>query len=236
MRTETIAYTEGQTQLDAFVAFPEGEGPHPAVLVCHTWGGRSPFEEGKAVMLAELGYVGVAIDLYGVGRRGTDRASSAALMTPLVEDPPTLRRRLAAAVEAAQRLDGVDSTKLGAIGFCFGGLCALELARSGAPLAGVVSFHGNLSVLGGEAPTPIVAKILVCHGQDDPMAPLEMVQGFVQEMHAAGADYRLHTYPKVMHAFTNPDANAPELGLLDDANADEASRQAMERFLSDVFA
>lgn len=235
MRTETVPYREADAEFDAFVAFPAGEGPRPAVVICHAWSGRQPFEEDKARALAALGYVGVALDVYGVGVRGRDKASNGALMTPLVQDRAKLRRRLLAGVEAAKAIEGVDATRIGAIGFCFGGLCALDIARAGADLRGVVSFHGILRGAEGIAPAPISAKVLVCHGQDDPMVPPEMVGAFVQEMVAAKADLRLHAYPAVMHAFTNPAANDPSFGTVYDAAADAASWTAMQRFFADVF-
>lgn len=235
MRTETVPYREDDAEFDAFVAFPAGEGPHPAIVVCHAWSGRQQFEEDKARALAELGYVGVALDVYGVGVRGTDKASNGALMTPLVQDRAKLRRRLLAGVEAAKGIESVDATRIGAIGFCFGGLCALDLARTGADLRGVVSFHGILRPAEGIAPAPISAKVLVCHGQDDPMVPPEMVAGFVEEMFAANADLRLHAYPDVMHAFTNPAANDAAFGTVYDAGADAASWTSMKRFFTDVF-
>ena len=165
-----IPYTDGEQNFDAYIAHPVGQGPHPVIMVCHAWGGRDSFAETKAKHLSKLGYIGAAIDLYGVGKRGTDRESSSALMQPLVSDSPKLRRRLQAAYDAVQAIDGADAGRMGAIGFCFGGLAAILMARMGLPLCGVASFHGLLKV-GERLDSAVVARILVLHGQDDPMVP-----------------------------------------------------------------
>ena len=234
MPTETIPYEEGGDAFDVFIAHPDEPGFHPAVLICHAWGGRDAFAEQKAKELAELGYVGAAIDLYGLGKRGTDRASSSALMTPLLEDPPKLRRRIAAAFQAVRCLDGVDPDRMGAIGFCFGGMCALLGARMGLPLRGVVSFHGLLKI--GEAlEEKVKAKLLVLHGQDDPMVPPADVGAFAEEMKRVNADWQLHAYPGVMHAFTNPKANDADFGTVYNEDADRRSWVEMTRFFEDVF-
>ncbi len=232
---ELIPYTEGDDAFDAYVARPRGAGPHPAVLVCHAFGGRGAFDEGKAKSLAELGYVGAAIDLYGVGKRGTDRASSQALMSVLIRDPALLRRRLAAAYHAVRTLDGVDPDRMGAIGFCFGGTCALLSGRMGLALRGVVSFHGLLKI-GEPLDAKVRARLLVLHGQDDPMVPPADVAAFAEEMKRIGAEWQLHAYPGVMHAFTNPVANDPSFGTVYDADADRRSWIEMTRFFEEVFA
>jgi len=221
-------------EFDAYVARPVAPGARPAVLVFHAFGGRDDFAEGKARALAELGYVGVGADLYGVGRRGTDRASSAALMNGLLRDPEELRRRIAAAVEAARSLPGVAADRVGAIGFCFGGLAVLLAARMGLPLRGVVSFHALLKVGAGLDARP-VARILVQHGQDDPMVPDEDVAAFAAEMRRVKAEWQLHSYPGVVHAFTNPAAADAAYGTVYDADADRRSWAEMRRFFEEVF-
>lgn len=235
MSTETISYAEGGQDFDAFVARPGGDGPHPAVLVCHAWRGRTDFEEDRARKLAELGYVGAAIDVYGVGKRGTDRESNQALMMPLLEDPAELRRRLAAADRAVRGLDGVDGERMGAIGFCFGGLCSILMARMGLALRGVVSFHGLLKV-GEKLDDEVRARILVLHGQDDPMVPPAEIGTFAEEMKRVDAEWELHAYPGVVHAFTNPAANDREFGTVYDADADRRSWNEMERFFVEILA
>lgn len=235
IRHEVIAYEENGHPLDVYVARPSGAGPHPTVLICHAWGGRDGFAEAKARALAELGYVGAAIDVYGVGKRGTDTASCQALMMPLVNDPATLRRRLAAGFETVRGLPGVDPGRMGTIGFCFGGMCAILTARMGLPLRGVVSFHGLLKI-GEKLEHKAQAQILVLHGQDDPMAPPADVGTFAEEMKRIEANWALEAYAGVKHAFTNPSADDPGLGLKYDARADARSWIAMKRFFEDVFA
>lgn len=234
MQERIISYSEGDDAFDAFVVEPEGEGPKPAVLVCHAWGGRSEFDEDKARALAELGYVAAAVDVYGVGKRGTDQASSSALMTPLVEKPNLLRRRLTAAFQAVRTLDNVDPDRIGSIGFCFGGLCSLLMARMGLPMRGAISFHGLLEVGAGLDAKP-KARMLVLHGQDDPMVPPAKVGAWAEEMKRIGADWQLHAYPGVMHAFTNPAANDPKFGTVYDAGADARSWASAKAFLAEVF-
>lgn len=231
--TDTIRYREGDGEFDLVVARPDGAGPHPAVLVCHAWGGRDDFAEERVRRLTELGYSGAAIDLYGVGRRGTDKDSSRALMMELVDDPPLLRRRLRAAYDQVRGLDGIDADRMGAIGFCFGGLCAILLARMGLPLRGVVSFHGLLK-LGESLGEPVRARILLEHGQDDPMVPPADIAAFAEEMKRCDAEWTLHAYPGVLHAFTNPKANDPDFGTVYDADADRRSWIQMTRFFADV--
>jgi len=231
---ETKIFNLGDATFDIAIARPEGGGPHPAVLVCHAWGGRDDFAEQSARRLASLGYIGAAIDLYGVGRRGTDRATSAALMTELVRAPEELRARLSAAFEAVRSLHGVDAERMASIGYCFGGMCAILAARMGLPLRGSVSFHGLLKVGAGLDSRP-TARLLVLHGQDDPMVPPSDIGTFAAEMLRIDAEWQLHAFPGVMHAFTNPAANDPDFGTVYDADADRRSWQEMTRFLQDVF-
>jgi len=234
MSTEPIQYTEGDDHFEALVARPDGEAPAPAVLVCHAWGGRGDFEDGKAKKLAELGYVGVSIDVYGIGKRGTDKESNQALMMPLIKDRARLRRRLAAAYQAARTLDGVDPERMGVMGFCFGGHCALEVARMGAKVRGAVSFHGLLNPAEDDT-DPIAARVLVLTGAADPMVKPEAIGAFAQEMLDRKASYEIHAYAGAMHAFTNPQANDPDFGTVYDADADARSWETMKRFWSEVF-
>ncbi len=235
MATKTIRYTEGDDTFDAVITLPSESGPRPAVIVCHAWSGRDELVEEKAAKLAELGYVGAAIDLYGIGKRGTDMASSSALMTALVEEPARLRRRLTAAYEAVAALDDVDANRMAAIGYCFGGLCAILSARMGLGLRGIVSLHGLLKI-GEQLDNDVQAKILVLHGQDDPMAPPADIGAFAEEMKRINADWQLHAYPGVMHAFTNPKANDPGFGAVYNEDADHRSHSEMTRFLEEVLA
>jgi dienelactone hydrolase len=235
MHTETIRYREGDTELEAFVAYDDAvRGQRPAVLVQHAWGGQGDFDRAKCEALAELGYVGIAADNYGVGRRGTTKEENQALMAPIVEDRALLRRRLMAGLELARGLDVADPERLGSIGFCFGGLCVLDLARAGAALRGVVSFHGILAPP-GLPNEPIRARVLALHGHDDPMVSREMIDAFTAEMTDAGVDWQLHLYGHAVHAFTNPAANDPGFGTVYEPKADRRSWETMRAFFAEAF-
>lgn len=235
IQTRLIEYEHEGQRLEGFLAWDDTRAaPLPGVLVSHAWAGRSEFECNKAIALAELGYAGFALDLYGKGVLGTNADENGALMMPLKSNRPRLLARLQSALAAARSQAEVDSAKVAAIGFCFGGLCVLDLARGGADLAGVVSFHGLLDAPEGSASTGIDAKILVLHGWDDPMAPPEHVLGIASELTAAGADWQIHGYGNTLHAFTNPEANDPGFGTVYSAAADARSWDSMKQFLAEV--
>jgi dienelactone hydrolase len=233
---EKLTYRDGDTTLEAHVAIPAGSGRLPAVLVCHAWAGQGEFERAKAERIAaELGYVGAAIDVYGRGVFGRSVEENAALMQPWMKDRGALRRRLLAGVEAVAAHPRVDRGRLAAIGFCFGGLCVLDLARSGADLRGVVAFHGLFSPPTGLSVGPIRAKVLALHGHDDPMATPEQLLAFEREMSEHGADWEVHVYGGTVHAFTNPNAADPARGTVYSARADRRSWIAMKHFLEEIF-
>ena len=208
--------------------------PRPGVLVAPTWAGRNEFACDKARALAELGYVGFALDLYGDGRVGEGPAACSALMAPFMADRALLQGRMLAAFEALRQQPEVDPGRIGAIGFCFGGLCVLDLARSGADAAAVVSFHGLLSPPPDAGPSPVQARVLVLHGYDDPMAPPDHLLALADEFSAAGADWQFHAYGGTQHAFTNPMANDPAMGTVYNPVADRRSWQSMTNFLAEV--
>ena len=236
MSERTFEYVHEGTVLEAFVCAPTDAARRPAVLVAHAWAGRSGFENDKARALAALGYVGIAIDMYGKGVLGGSPEENGALMTPFLDNRPLLQSRLQAALAAARRDPAVDPQKVAAIGFCFGGLCVLDLARSGADVRGVVSFHGLLGKPGNTDGRQIAGKVLVLHGHDDPMVPVSDVVALETELTAAGADWQVHTYGNTLHSFTNPQANDPEFGVRYDASADRRSWRAMTNFLEEVLA
>jgi dienelactone hydrolase len=235
--SNTVGYLDGDVLLEAFFAFDDSiSGRRPAVLINHTWAGRDDFVAEKAKKLAALGYVGFAVDMYGKGVLGTGPEENAKLMQPFMDDRQLLKKRMHAALYAVKLMPWVDDSKIAAIGFCFGGLCSLDLARTGADLKGVVSFHGLLGAPGNNQSNAIKAKILALHGHDDPLGPVEQVLAFEQEMTKAGADWQLHTFGNTMHAFTNPVANNPEFGLVYQPDADGRSWLMMENFLTEIFA
>jgi len=233
--SNTVNYVDGDTVLEAFFAYDDAiVGRRPAVLINHTWGGRDDFVANKAVKLAELGYVGFALDMYGKGVLGSGPEENAKLMQPFIDDRALLQRRIGAALATVKLLPWVDDKKCAAIGFCFGGLCVLDLARTGVDIKGVVSFHGILAAPGNTEGKPIKAKVLALHGHDDPLGPPEQVLAFAQEMTKAGADWQVHVYGNTMHAFTNPIANNPDVGNVYQADADRRSWIAMKNFLEEI--
>lgn len=237
MHTETIEYAVGNAELEGYLAYdPTKPGKRPGVLVAHAWRGRDDFVAEKAEALAELGYVGFAADVYGRGLSGDTDEKALALMQPLLDDRSVLRARIGAAVHTLAEHDMVDPHHLGAIGFCFGGLTVLELARSGAAVRGVVSFHGLLGNPNPQDAKNIRCKVLALHGNDDPLAPPEDVDAFGKEMTQAGVDWQMIVYGNSMHAFTNPSADDPANGLQYNADADRRSWQAMRAFFDEIFS
>ena len=233
MKTETVNYQAKNIDLKGYVAFPDADNA-PLVLIAHTWAGKDEFVHQRAEDLAALGYVGFAVDMYGNGKVGADTAENESLMTPLVSDRDMLKDRIVSALNYGKSLPGVDSSRVAAIGYCFGGLVVLDLARSGEDLSGVVSFHGLL-MPSDISEKGIKAKVLVLHGERDPMVPLDMVDTFQKEMTEAEADWQLHSYGGTYHAFTNPDANDPNLGTQFNKSANDRSWQSMKNFFAEIF-
>jgi len=236
IQTTTIEYADGDTTLEGLLAWNDAiSGPRPGVLVGHAWGGRSEFEDNKAKALAELGYTGFSLDLYGKGVNGTNPDENAKLMQPFLDDREMLQRRMTLTVEAVRGANVVDASRIVATGYCFGGLAVLDLARSGADVTGVISFHGLFNPPGNTTGTQISAKVMALHGWNDPMVPPEAVTALAQELTDAGADWQIHGYGNTYHAFTNPDANFPDLGAIYHPDADRRSWQSMCNFLQEVF-
>lgn len=234
--SSTVEYKDGDTVLEAFYSYDDTiKNRRPAVLINHAWGGRDDFVADKARKLAELGYVGFAHDMYGKGVLGSGPEENAKLMGPFMSDRSLLQKRILAALAAVKTLPSADEANIAAIGFCFGGLCVLDLARTGADLKGVVSFHGLLTAPDNIKNTRIKAKILALHGNDDPMVPVEQVVSFQQEMTLAGADWQMHIYGNTMHAFTNPIADDPDFGTVYQPDADRRSWRALQNFLEEIF-
>jgi dienelactone hydrolase len=236
MITQTLDYSDGDTELEGYLAFQETDVQKPLVLVAHDWSGRRDFACKAAERMAELGYVGFALDMYGKGVFGgdSDTEKNAALMGPFAEDRNLLRQRITAALTAGRNVPQVDPKRVAAIGYCFGGMCVLELARSGADILGAVSIHGILAA-GGADNAAIKARLLCLHGHDDPMVPPEQVLAFETEMTEAGVDWQLHAYGGTMHAFTNPAANNPDFGTVYSAVAEKRTYQTLANFLEEIF-
>lgn len=237
MKTQGIDYHDDEVLLEGYLAYDDKDSnKRPAVLIAHAWAGRGEFECNKAEALAELGYVGFALDNYGKGVLGQSQDENIALMAPFTENRAMLRKRLLAGLEAVNKLDMVDTSRIAAIGYCFGGLCALDLARSGAKLKGVVSFHGLFNAPENLANENIKARVLALHGYDDPMVPPEKVLDLEKELSEAGVDWQIHAYGNTCHAFTNPQANAPEAGMVYNPTADKRSWISMKNFLEEIFS
>jgi dienelactone hydrolase len=238
IRTQTVEYSEGDDVFEGFVAWDASlEGRRPAVLIAHDWAGLLDASRERAKKLAAMGYVGFALDVYGKGRRGTPGADNSALLNPMLRDRALLRRRLLAGVEAAKRQAATDPERIGAIGFCFGGLCVLDLARANAPgLRGAVCFHGIYAPPGLGVQEPIRSKVLVCHGWDDPFTPPAATIGLAEELTQAKADWQIHAYGHIVHAFTSEGANNLAIGAKYDATADRRSFASMRIFLEEAFA
>ncbi|MBX3616950.1 dienelactone hydrolase family protein [Nitrosomonas sp.] len=237
MMIQTIDYHDGGMMLEGYVAYHDTGAPKPAVLVSHDWSGRRELACKGAERIADMGYVGFALDMYGKGIFGADGDAdrNGALMMPFVQDRVLLRRRINAALHAVRQLPQVDASKVAAMGYCFGGLCVLELARSGADVKGVISIHGILAP--GDAPNEtITAKVLCLHGHDDPMVPPEQVLAFETEMASSNVDWQVHVYGGTMHAFTNPKANNPSFGTVYKEIAANRAYRSIENFLGEVFS
>lgn len=235
-----VEYKDGDTVLEGVHVYDDAvEGRRPAVLIIHQWMGVSENEKMRARMLAKLGYNVLAADIYGKGIRPSDFDSAGKQAGLFKGDRALFRSRLNAGLATLKSDDRTDTGRVAAIGYCFGGTGVLELARSGASLAGVVSFHGGLGAADGmeakqgSVPTPI----LVCHGAVDPFVPKAELDGFLAEMNESGADYQFVAYSGAVHSFTQKEAgHEPEKGFAYHALADRRSWQAMKTFLAECFA
>jgi dienelactone hydrolase len=232
--TKTVEYKDGDTVLEGFLAYDSKSKNAPAVLLVHNWLGVGEGLKKKAEEVAALGYVAFAADIYGKGVRPS--AAEAGKISGLYKnDRPLFRRRLRAGLEVLKKQQGVDPKRLSAIGYCFGGTGVLELARSGAEVKSVVSFHGGL-----DSPTPADAKnikgsVLALHGAEDPYVPEAQVKQFEDEMRGAGVDWQLVKYAKAVHAFTEPEAgNDPSKGAAYNELAAKRSWIAMKDFLAET--
>ncbi len=237
MRTHDIEYRDGSTPLRGWWAAPAAGERLPVVLIVHAWRGHDEFVRRAARHVAELGCVGFAVDMYGDGVLGDTSEECAALMTPFLEHRPLIKQRLTAAISAACTIPCADATRLGAMGFCFGGLCALDAARLNLPgLRGVAAFHGLFTPLPGAPTAPIAAKVLAMHGYDDPMATPQQMIEFANELTARRADWEICAYGGTMHAFTNPDANNADFGTVFQERANRRSHERLRDFWRECLA
>lgn len=241
MDIKKILYSAAQdTNMIGYCVTPElsnaSSGQLPLVLVCHDWSGCNNFAITKASAIAQLGYVGFALDLYGNGRCGNTTQEKSDLMAPLLNNRELIITRIQAAINVASSFARVDPQKIAVIGFCFGGMCAIDLLRSGAAICGVVSFHGLLNPLPDNlTATRSTAKLLLLHGYADTMVSPAAVLNLAEEMTALGVDWQINMYGHTMHAFSNPAAQDHEAGLLYHVQSTARSWQAMQYFLHEIF-
>jgi dienelactone hydrolase len=235
--TQTVEYKQGDTTLEGYLAYDDAiAGKRPGVLVVHQWLGLTDYEKGRAEQLAALGYVAFCADIYGKGVRPKDTAEAGVLAGKYKSDRALLRLRVNAGLDALEKNALVDTARVAAIGYCFGGTTVIELARSGANIAGIVSFHGGL-----DSPTPadgknIKCKVLICHGADDPYEKPADLAAFEDEMRQANVDWVLIKYGGAVHSFTQPMAgNDNSKGAAYNERADRRSWAAMKMFLAGIF-
>jgi len=237
VQTKVVEYNHGETILEGFLAWDDSsDDVRPGVLVVHEWTGLNDYTRMRCRQLAEMGYVAFAVDVYGRGIRPETSAEAAKQAGIYRSDRALMRTRVTAGLDVLLKNEFCDRNRVAAIGYCFGGGTVLELARSGAAIAGVVSFHGNL-----DTPDPAIAKnirckVLICHGADDPHVPSEQVEAFHKEMRAAHVDYQLIAYGGAVHSFTNPNSgNDPSRGAAYNAVADRRSWSHMKLFFAELF-
>lgn len=235
-----VTYKDGGTTLKGFVVYDDASrARRPGVIVVPEWWGVTKHTHGEARKLAEQGYTAFIADMYGDGKTADNPKDAGALSGAVMKDPATMQSRFNAAKATLAKHATVDASRIAAIGFCFGGAVVLNMARAGADLKGVVSFHGGLGANGPQAASDKVkAKVLVLNGAEDPFVKPEEIGAFKQEMQAAKVDYRFVDYPRAVHAFTNPEATAAGkkfgLPLKYDAAADKQSKAESAKFLAEV--
>ncbi len=237
IKTQTVEYKDGGTVLEGYLAFDESvKGKRPAVMVVHEWMGITDYTKRRCEELAKMGYVAFAPDIYGKGIRPKTPQEAGAQAGKYKNDRNLMRSRVNAGLSWLQKHENVDAKKIAAIGYCFGGTTVLELARSGAQIAGVVSFHGGLDNPKPEDAKNIKTKVLVCHGAIDPHVPQEQVNAFMKEMNDAKVDYQFIAYSGAVHAFTNPNAgNDISKGAAYNEVADKRSWEDMKQFFAEIF-
>ena len=238
MHTQAIEYQDGNTVLEGYLAYDDSiiKGKRPGVLIVHQWMGLTDYEKKRAEMLAKLGYNVFAVDIYGKGVRPKDTKEAGALAGKYKSDRELLRRRVAAGLEVLQKQELTDTKRVAAIGYCFGGTTVLELARSGADIAGVVSFHGGLDSPKPEDGKNIKCKVLAMQGADDPFVTAKDMAAFEEELRKAKVDWQLVKFGGAVHAFTQWDAgNDNSKGVAYNEEGDKRSWEDMKQFFAEIF-
>lgn len=235
--SQNLEYKHGDAVLEGYLAYDDAaKGKRPGVLVVHEWWGLNDYVRTRVDKLAELGYVAFALDMYGKGIWTTDPKKAGELSGHL-RGKPIMRERARAGLDILRKNEKVDTQRIAAIGYCFGGTTVLELAYGGADIRGGVSFHGGLSVPKPEDMGAIKAKILVLHGADDAFVSSENIAAFQDGMRQAGADWQMVYYGSAVHSFTNPAADKANVkGLAYNSTADQRSWKHMQIFFEEIFA
>ena len=237
IHTETIEYKQGDTVLEGYLAYDSSiKGKRPGVLIVHQWKGLTDYEKKRAEMLAKLGYNVFALDIYGKGIRPKSAQEAGAQAGKYKNNRSMLRARAQAGLVVLEKQELTDSKRVAAIGYCFGGTTVIELARSGAEIAGVVSFHGGLDSPHPEDGRNIKCKVLALQGADDPFVPAKDLAAFEDEMRQAKVDWQLVKYGGAVHSFTEQDAgDNPARGAAYNEKADRRSWEAMKEFFAELF-
>lgn len=237
VHTEWVQYRHGETLLEGYLAYDDAvKGPRPGILVVHEWMGLGDYAMKRAEQLAGMGYVAFALDMYGKGVRAKTPEEAAKLSGIYKGDRPLMRARAQAGLDELRKQPLVDPARIAAIGYCFGGTTVLELARSGADVAGVVSFHGGLGTPQPADAKNIKGKVLVLHGADDPHVPPAEVAAFQDEMRKAAVDWQMIYYGGAVHSFTNPGSGMDaSTGVAYNEKADKRSWEAMKAFFKELF-
>lgn len=240
IRGEPVEYVAGDTTMKGYLAYDDSfPAKRPGILVVHEWWGHNDYTRKRARMLAGLGYVALAVDMYGEGKQAGHPDDAGKFAGEIRKNMPLGRERFLAARKVLQQYRLTDPGRIGAIGYCFGGGVVLQMARDGMDLDGVASFHGGLTTDSPAKPGSIKAKILVLTGDDDKFAPPDQVEAFRKEMKAAEADFRIVSYPGALHGFTNPEADSYakkfNMPIGYNADADRKSWAEMQTFFNDIF-
>lgn len=237
--TQEVSYQSGDVTLQGYLAYKKDAEQRPAVLVVHEWWGHNKYARERAKMLAKLGYVAFALDMYGEGKVADHPDDAKKFMQEAMRDQAMLKERFLAALDYVHQLNQVDKDSVAAIGYCFGGGVVLNMARQGVDLDGVVSFHGSLATKQLASKDKVTAKVLVLHGGNDAFIPESQVISFEEEMTAANVDYEVVVYDNVDHSFTNPEADdfaeKFNMPVSYDQEADHQSWAKMKNFLAELF-
>jgi len=241
LKENSVVYESEGVKLNGYIVYDSAiKGPRPGVLVVHEWWGHNDYARERARMLARLGYVALAVDMYGDGKQAAHPEDAQKFSSEIAQNKALGKARFLAAMDVLKGHFATDPQKIGAIGYCFGGAVVLQMARDGVDLDGVVSFHGSLGTDQPAKAGEVTAKVMVAHGGSDPFIPSAQVAAFMDEMNGAGVDYDINVYGQALHSFTNPQADEFgkkfNLPLRYDPVADQASWAAMQSFLEMAFS